>query len=374
MELKGFKELLLKRTEDHPELKFLIGVIKDDILVEKVIESLEKMARPQASMGRGANAGVVAFAHQLKNKDVKMMRDALAHHISHYKSALKNGNREVADKHLSKVIPMMHLAGKAGAHSGGKLALDYIPLEPWETNYTTTARLPNGKLKEGTKGLGRRPAGSHPGSDHTSRTEDHRNVPDYRYLEMAPHAGHVDTQKGKFKGGYPFEEIRLGDSTRVDSGEGYLHHYEDIEPQNDFVPHPFDSHPVHDVVKMKQDHFTPEFTQKFIESMSQWDAHPEHQRWNQHIKDQYSKDPEGFKARGTKKYPHFYEGLNLLDQPGHARAKVEQPMDNAPAPTAAPVAAPQPNIEPTAAEPAFKDFANLPANLQAMLKQVKTDE
>ena len=140
MELKSFRELLLKKAANDPTLQTLIDVMKDELIAEKVIESLEKMARPQASMGRSANAAITAYGNQMKNKDVEMMRDALAHHINHYRSALKNGKREIADQHLNKIVPLMHLAARAGAHSGGQLGLDYTPLEPWETNYTSTER------------------------------------------------------------------------------------------------------------------------------------------------------------------------------------------------------------------------------------------
>ncbi len=108
VELKSFRELLLKKADGNPTLQTIIDVMKDDLIANKVIESLEKMARPQASMGRSANAAVTAFGNQMKNKDVEMMRDALSHHVSHYKSALKNGQREIADKHLNQIIPLMH--------------------------------------------------------------------------------------------------------------------------------------------------------------------------------------------------------------------------------------------------------------------------
>lgn len=291
-------------------------MMQDDLIADKVIESLEKMARPHASMGRGANAALIAYANQMKNKDVEMMRDALAHHISHYKSALKNGNRAVADQHLEKIVPLMHLAGRASSHSGGQLGLDYVPLEPWESNYTTVDRRPEtGKLIEGTKGLGRRPK-KRIGE---SKYGVSRSVPDYRYLEMQPHGGHQDAQKSPHKGGYPFEEIQLGNPAKIDAKEAYLP-IEDVGPQESFVPHPFDAHPVHGVADLKQDSLSPDKMKNFADAMQNWHQSEHNAKWMQGVKDIHAKDPEAFKARGKMKPEHHFKDLQLMEQPAHAKA------------------------------------------------------
>jgi len=364
MELKSFRDLLLKKAEDNPTLQTIISVMKDDLIAEKVIESLEKMARPHASMGRGANAAVTAFAHQMNNKDIEMMRDALSHHVSHYKSALKNNKREVADKHLERIIPLMHLAGKAVAHSGGQLGLDYVPLEPWESNYTTIDRRPEtGKLIEGTKGLGRRPKKS----TGQSKYGISRAVPDYRYLEMAPHSGHSDTKKSPHKGGYPFEEIQLGHPAKIDAKEAYLHIY-DVEPQETFVPHPFDAHPVNAVADLKQDNLSPEKMKEFADAMHGWHESEHNKKWIQSVKEAHAKDPEGFKLRGKVKPSHHFEGLKLLDQPDHAKGV----MENLPEalkikfmkkPEEKPVAPATPKVEAPKASAAPEHIVNLPSEL-----------
>lgn len=373
MELKGFRELLLKKAANDPTLQTIIDVMKDELIAEKVLESLEKMARPQASMGRSANAGVTAFGNQLKNKDVEMMRDALAHHVNHYRSALKAGNRDVADKHLNKIIPMMHLAARAGAHSNGQLGLDYIPLEPWESNYTTTERRPEtGKLKEGTKGLRRR-------LNSTPRDKNPRSVPDYRYLEMAPHEEHADTKKSPHKGGYPFEEIQLGNPAKIDAKEAYLDLH-DVEPQSEYVPHPFDEHPIHEVAEHKQDSMTPEQLEDFAQKMQGWHGSEHNAKWMQSVKDLHAKDPEAFKLRGKTKPGHHYEGIKLLDQP-HAAAKAGGGVDVSALPpelaakfgnkiqpaAPAPAAAPAEAAAPAPAKPAPAKPAALPADQMAHL-------
>jgi hypothetical protein len=320
MNLNSFKELLIKKAEGNSELLTLINFIDNNSLADKLLESLEKMARPQASMGRSANAAITAFANQLKNKDVEKLRDALGHHISHYRSALQRGNREVADKHLNRVIPLMHLAARASAHSNGQLGLDYVPMEPWETNYTTTERRPEtGKLKEGTKGLRRR-------LNSVSRDKNPRSVPDYNYLEMPPHEDHPDSKKMTHTGGYPFEEIQIGNPSKIDSGEAYLHLF-DAGDQKDYVPHPFDMHPIHEHADKPHEHLNEDHLNDFAKKMTDWHTSDHSKQWLESIKEQHAKDPEAFKARGKTKPPHFFEGIQLKTQPHKATQNLEKPME-----------------------------------------------
>lgn len=373
--LDSFRELLLKKAANDPTLQTIIDVMKDELIAQKVIESLEKMARPQATMGRHANAGITAYGNQLKNKDVEMMRDALAHHVNHYKSALKNGNREVADKHLERIVPMMHLAARAGSHSNGQMGLDYTPTEPWETNYTTTERRPeNNKLKEGTKGLRRR-------LNSSSREKNPRSVPDYRYLEMAPHEDHADSKKSPHKGGYPFEEIQLGNPAKIDAKEAYLHLH-DVGPQDGYVPHPFDEHPIHDVAEHNQDSMTDDQVSNFAQKMQDWHGSEHNAKWMEGVKQLHAQDPEAFKARGKVKAGHHFDGIPLLDQPHKAKsaglnaenisalppelaAKFNKPTQSeaVSAPSAAPQPAPTQAAQPVALPQ--EHLANLPPALRA---------
>lgn len=362
MELKSFRELLLKKAADNPTLQTIIDVMKDELIADKVIESLEKMARPQASMGRSANAAVTAFGNQMKNKDVEMMRDALSHHVSHYKSALKHGQREIADKHLEKIIPLMHLAAKAGAHSNGQLGFDYVPLEPWETNYTTPERIKEGaergvpgKLKEGTKGLRRRP---NPGA----REDNPRAVRDYRYLEMKPHEEHADVKRSPHKGGYPFEEIQIGNPAKIDAKEAYLH-INDPGKQDEYVGHPFDEHPIHGIADVPQNSLQPKDMEDIAQKMQDWHNSEHNAKWMQGVKQLHASNPEGYKSRGKVKPGHFHEGLTLLKQP-HALPeeleRLKQPAAPAPVAAAEPVAAAAPKPALSAQE-----HANLPEALRA---------
>jgi hypothetical protein len=409
MEIKSLRELLLKKAEDNPYLQTLIEYAREDVLIDQIIESLKKMAEPSAAMGRFANSALTSYGGQMDNTDVEQVRDALAHHISHYKSALKNDKRDVADQHLNKIVPLMHLAGRASKHSGGKAVLDYRSMTPWETNYTTPDRISEedvaangkgtaGKLKEGTKDLARRPKGDHPGSgsDVQSRIKQrdgNRNVPDYRYLEMPPHAGHDDTKNLPGKGGYPFEDIQFGSPAKRDMGQAYLP-IEDVGPQDKFVPHPFDSHPLfakhpkhgelHDraEVSAKQS-ISDEEREKFATDLAGWKSGPEHKQWLQSQKDKFAKDPEAYKQRGMTKPEHHFTGIQLHEPPKHATdaAAAAPQQDAAPAvpqQDAAPSAIPSskaPGAPPTvirrpAGGPMAKpDMSKLDPKLLARLKR-----
>lgn len=321
MELKSFKEILLKKADGNPYLQTLIKYAKDDLVAEEVIESLLKMAEPSAAMGRGANHVVTSYAAGMKPVHVEQLRDALGHHISHYKGALKAHHeasdpkekaklRSVADQHLNKIVPLMHLAGKASKHSGGNLTIDYPSTTPWETNYTTTERLPNGKLKEGTKDLGRRP------SPNANRSKNPRAVPDYRYLEMAPHPDHASAEKMPHKGGYPFEEIQLGHPMKRDAGQAYLP-IEDVKDVNEYVPHPFDSHPVNQHADTPQHELGPEHHEIMNTGLANWAESEPHKKWLADQKAKHASNPEAYKARGTAKPAHTYEGIPLQEMEHH---------------------------------------------------------
>lgn len=323
MELKSFREILLKKAEGNPYLQTLIKYAKDDLIAAEVIDSLLKMAEPSAAMGRGANSALTSFAGHMDNTDVEQMRDALGHHVSHYRGALNSMHaakdptekaklRNVADQHLGKIVPLMHLAGRTGKHSGGKMTLDYVSTTPWESNYTTTERHEhNGKLKEGTKDLGRRPVKN-------AKSDNPRAVRDYRYLEMAPHSEHPSSEKMPHKGGYPFEEVQLGSPAKRDAGQAYLP-IEDVKNVSEFTPHPFDQHPVHSVADHAEHHLDPEQKEKFVNDLAAWKSSDQHKKWLADQKVKFQADPEAYKARGSTKSGHHYEGIPLLDQPAHAK-------------------------------------------------------
>lgn len=322
MELKSFREILLKKADGNPYLQTLIKYAKDDLIADEVLEALQKMAEPSAAMGRGANHAVTSYAAGMKPVHVEQLRDALGHHISHYSSALKAHHaatdpaekanlRGVADKHLNRIVPLLHLAGKTSKHSGGQAVLDYPSMTPWETNYTGTKRLDNGKLKEGTKDLGRRPA------PNSNRAKNPHAVPDYRYLEMAAHPGHAMSDKMPHKGGYPFEEIQLGHPSKRDMGQAYLP-IEDVQGIKEYTPHPFDAHPVNRFMDHAQHELGPEHHEQINSGLAGWADSEHHKKWLADQKSKHAVSPEAYKARGSKKPEHPYKDIPLSSMPHHA--------------------------------------------------------
>lgn len=329
MELDSLKAVLLKKSEGNKNLQTLIQYMGSDFLETHVIDALEKMAKPTSQTGKNANGPITAYGANMDKSDVMQLRDALSHHVSHYKSALKAHHaasddatkkqmRGVADQHLNHLLPLMHLAARAGAHSGGKLALDYPKLPAWETNYTTLDRRPEtGKFKIDTEKLGRRPS---PGAKQWHPDNpDQRGVKDYHYLEMPPHHGHDDAGKMPHKGGYPWEEVQVGHPSDIDAKKAYLH-IEDVPDKKEYTPHPFDKHPVREVQDVQASHLTPDRLQQFATDLAGWKSSDHHKQW---IADQRTKmqaDPEGYKKRHTVKAAHVHEGMPLKEQLGHVNA------------------------------------------------------
>jgi hypothetical protein len=348
MGISNLRELLIKKASGDKALQDFIQIIRDDYLIEHVVDSLAKMARPKAHKGSNANSALTTYAASLDNTDTAQLRDALSHHIAHHKAALRDNNRAAADQHLEKIVPLMDLAARARALSGGKLDFDYISTRPWETNYTQPDRHPhNGKLVEGTKGLGRRPA------KNSNRAKNNRAVPDYRYLEMAPHEQHSDVANMPHKGGYPFEEIQVGSPMDVEKKQAYLHIPEIKKKIEGFTPHEFDNHPIHAVHDMTHAELekSPQLLQRFSDEMTSWRSTPHHEAWKNRHKSEFSADAEAYKARGKSKPVHHFEGAQLMVQPH----KQSSPSPSAPAQPAAPA--------PAAQEPV--DFSQLPAELRA---------
>ena len=371
MELDSFKAILLRKAEDNQSLHSLITDASEEFLVNSVVDALEKMAKPTNLTGTNANAPITSFGANLDRTDTTQLRDALGHHLSHYKAALKAHHaapegpektkmRQVADQHLEHALPLMHLAARAGAHSQGKLGIDYPPLAPWETNYTTLERNPNGRFKRDAKLLRARPAKNAKRNDPNSTA-----IPDYRYLEMPPHPGHDSVSKMPHSGGYPWEDVQIGSPADIDAKKAYLH-IEDIPDKKEYTPHEFDKHPIRGVADTQADHLTPEAMQEHAAAVQGWRGSEHHKQWMEGQKQKYAADKEGYMKRGQSKGPHFYEGIPLQEQPGHIHSVPAQPKFQAAETNSAPVAqasttqavapkikkSPAPPITPTEPQPA----------------------
>lgn len=332
MELDAFKTILLRKADGNKNLHELIADIGEDFLVDSVVDALEKMAKPTHLTGINANGPITSFGANLDKTDVTQLRDALGHHLSHYKAALKAHHaapegpektkmRQVADQHLEHAIPLMHLAARASAHSKGKLGIDYPPLAPWETNYTTLQRAATGtgRFLRDAKLLRARPSKNAKRNDPNSTA-----IPDYHYLEMPPHPGHEGVSKMPHSGGYPWEEVQVGAPADIDAKKAYLH-VEDVPDKKEYTPHEFDQHPIRGVADIQADHLTPETAQKFASDLTGWRSGEHHKNWMEGQKSKYAADKEGYMKRGQTKGSHFYEGIPLQEQPSHVHSVPAQP-------------------------------------------------
>ncbi len=380
MELDSFKSILLRKADGNKNLLELLNNLEEDTFINSVVDALEKMAKPTNLTGSNANGPITSFGANLDRTDTTQLRDALGHHLSHYKAALKAHHaapegpdkakmRQVADQHLEHAIPLMHLAARAAAHSNGKLGIDYPPLAPWETNYTTLERNENGRFKRDAKLLRVRPSKNAKRNDPNSTA-----IPDYRYLEMPPHPGHEGVSKMPHTGGYPWEEVQIGSKADIDAKKAYLH-IEDVPDKKDYTPHEFDKHPIRGVADIQADHMTPEALQQFADAHGNWRGSEDHKRWLEGQKAKFAADKEGYMKRGQAKGPHFYEGIPLQEQPGHVHSvPAKQRMQAAPAPTqaAAPaqagVVAKPPTVRPAVATQPAAPAAEKPHPLEAAYK------
>jgi len=221
MKLDNFKELLLKKSVDNENLQLLIKYMRDDYLLDHVVESLEKMAASYSK--KNPNASVKDFATNMNNFKSGMIHDALSHHASHYKAALESGNNKVADDHMRQIFKTMHLADKITKdgvtdHTGGRLKIEAVDPKPWERSAYTNKN-DAGKFKTDTQGWKR-----------------HGSNINYDWLRQAPHESYKDevSRHGHNKA-YPLEEIKVnGKYLDIDS----------VEDPSSNSSHPFDSHPI----------------------------------------------------------------------------------------------------------------------------------
>jgi hypothetical protein len=354
MELKSFREILIKKTEDNPRLQNLIKYVRDDVIISGVIESLEKMARLSRAAARNPNGPLLEFAGRMGDDDVHMLKDAIGHHISHYKNALermhaseddgeKSKFRTIADQHLSRIVPLAHLAARSEHHSKGRIAADLPPIRAWQANYTGHHKFKDypavdtnaeGKVRVydpvrgavtnysdpnkeiiGTEGWGGRPSGSRKAGHDYNKS---RSTPDWRYLEMPINSNHEESKSTTHKGAFPFEDIRVGSPSEIDSGGGHPH-IEKVDPKIDsYVPHEFDQHPINNIFDVSDSKISDAQRVKFANDLDNW---KDSEHYNNYI-DRHDKlessNPAEYKLRGAKKPGHLFEGIPLSKQPDHA--------------------------------------------------------
>ena len=321
MELKGFRELLLKKSQGNEELTTKILGTSFDALADQVLESLEKMSRAK---GKKANGAVMSFAGGATNPDINMMHDALSHHLSKFAArnkahppkpttdtiTTKHGSYEapnmkldpVAAQHLDRAMKLADFAASAANHSHGKLNFEHVSPHAWEMNRSGSIKRNDGSGEpvEDTKGLNRR----------VSLNSKRSNIkfPDHGYLLLNPHPEYQ--KKGELQGHtgqYPFEDMKINGK------------YVDIDPNvsvpDKFEEHPFDKHPVfqnssamhgkQEVVAPEwehpEDYRTAEHQAAHAQKMNDWPTSEHMNNWLESQVAAEDKDPAAYASRGSKK-------------------------------------------------------------------------
>jgi hypothetical protein len=315
MKVEAFKEILLRKTRDNNKLNALIKSLKNDLLADKIIESLESLSKMASSVGDNANLSLRNFAKEMNPKlEPEMMRDAIGHHVSRYKAAMNAGKNDLAHEHARQAFRVLHMAHRAHKHSidettgEPKLNVSYVGIQPWErhakqnTYNESHEKVQANKYKPGehvnqTKGLA-----------YSQKNKSHD------FLNKAPHeselhhlytyenlGGHKSPEHaGK---AYPFEQIKINDK--------YIPIDDDVKLKSWFEPHPFDHHPIMEKQKgldnkpyfageMPPQHRSPEHDEQYMQKKEQYyNEDPHIDKWYSQHEELRAKDPAAYATRGS---------------------------------------------------------------------------
>lgn len=303
MKIESFKELLIKKADGDTSLQALIKYCRDEIILETIVETLEKMARARHK-GDAANMSVRHFGTEMDPEtEPHMLREALGHHVSRYKSALNANRPQIANAHARQAFKLMNLADIAQKHSGGKLSFEHVSPHPWERNkYANQYDASHPKVQEGKYKAG----------DFVTKTKglNYRGQ-DYSFLQQSPHPSYKsEVKRHGHAGAYPFEQIRVNGK--------YIPIDEKVQA-NAYEEHPFDKHPIvshFDESPMKR---TPERDQQYIQEHDKYyNEHPHIQDFFTHQQKLEAENPEEYAQRGSKAGAAVHKEvpkLSLEDEP-----------------------------------------------------------
>ena len=296
MKLDNFKEILLRKSADNQDLQLLIKYIKDDFLVDHIVESLEKMAIADAN--RKTNAAVKHFGSNVdEHIEGEMIHDQLGHHASHYKAALKAGDKRTADKHMRKIFNTMYAVHKLTRdgkenHTGNQLNVDAIDPKPWEESKKANTASDTNGWKQDRDNYDYMREAPHPGrSDQTKGDGSVKKYKKNRYLSEIKAHGHNKS--------YPLEEIKIN---------GKHIHLEDIEHKGNFQPHPFDSHPIIEHARTPSNEHSDAAHAKYLKEHNAF--HGEGGGADQYWNMVDTRDPQEHAARGSKKSNPVHAHIN----------------------------------------------------------------
>lgn len=266
MQLNSFRDLLEKKIIDL-DLKKTLENTTDSVLVDYVVEILEKMAR-HSLKSANENVSLSNFVSQMDpdtdHAEAHFIRDAMGHHASHYKAALKAGNQNLANEHAKEFIKLGHLAHKIERIDPSKLKFDTVDLQPWQATRPDLFADPHK-----TSGVDLTGWRSH---------KKMKGNKDYSWLQNPPHesrSGEIFKKPYKtttnedgtiehhfHNEAFPMEHVRINGKhipiENVDISHGF------------FTPHPFDSHPVMDVFDDSASKHSPQDAAKYQDKLSKF--------------------------------------------------------------------------------------------------------
>ena len=274
----------MRKTEGDDSLQALIKNTNDDFFSDRIMEVLEKMAEDKRRP-RSSNKAIQHFGdYSLDNTGdtSNMIHDALSHHASHYKAALKSDQKHLASQHMRKIHNIMHFSRKLGNdgaldHSGGKLKIEAVDPKPWERSGFPNVKEGTGKFSTDTKGWSR-DGGS------------------YDYMQLKPHDSYAkETQGHGHNNSYPLEEIKVNGK--------HLHIDDDIDLTGGYKGHEFDEHPIlkNGMYKKSPQSIDEKAYDQYLKDIDDYES-SDHltSYYDRHDKLQQD-DPDGYASRGTEK-------------------------------------------------------------------------
>lgn len=277
--LDSFRQILLRKS-DTDQLSSLIKFIREDVLADMVLESLEK----NDSKGLTASFPIRYFAHDMDSEiHGDMIRDALGHHASRYKAALADNNQRLANKHMKSFYKIINLAHRASKHSNGKLDISAVPPNAWERNsklstydddhpLVLSGTKESGGFKNVVKGWG------YKGSN-------------FSFLQGEPH-GSYEKEASKYsgKGGYPLEEVKVNNRyIHIEDNPDIAHGHE----KHEFDFHPIMTHGAHATHKRSADDDI-----SYVNDALNFESGPRMQSYFERHSSMQEKDPEAYASRG----------------------------------------------------------------------------
>jgi len=348
MKIESFRELLLKKAEGDSNLQCLIKYSRDEIIMETVLETLEKMARSRHK-GDAANFAVRDFATEMDPEtEPHMIRDALGHHVSHYKAALNSNRPDLANQHAKQAFKIMNMADIAQKHSGGKLSIEHVSPHPWERNkYTSQYDESHPKVQEGKYKKG----------DFVTKTKGlNYKGGDFSHLQQAPHKSYEgEVKKHGHLGAYPFEQTRINGKYIPIDDKVDLKGYEE---------HPLDQHPILNHFDASAKNRTPEEDAAYVQQRDKY------YNDSPHIENFFNKqsaaeqaDPEAYAKSGSEPGQPVHksvEPLKITDTASPRGAAQEQSK---------PAASTEAKTKNVASDISNMDLSSLDPKLQAQVMQ-----